>query len=455
MQLQHHSKQGTSPVYSESRCTEPQLSPARKRHRSSGTIESTQVLSPLGCSFTPELKKAKGPVQQDIPVQSSMDEMPRVVHVTTGEEFWRAQLDAIYSRRNPIRRGQLTDLLEKYRGQEALLYRKVCERYDLCPTKFYADPRAWVGLDDDIMDEDTSPGDAPRYGQMKRLEEFGMPGKVAYLLTRMACSRRSEGSTGRRTTLLFGSKCENFEKVFTGPHAHKELFSPHETESTECVAPGSFLSGAAAHQLPGCSDLDRLSLVAHKQLEHGTAVDVGSSKDPPPPAAKDIGARKIFASAFDFRFVTGSAVFGPLANRPRYETVDPELSPHANANMDQVRLQAVEQRRASAAVLAQRRILHVSRTVQTTFESSAPRMAKASCTDDVEGLPLSSLGLDMNVRADLKRKAKQFESGGQNGARSPGISMRTKVLRSDNVPSPARIGFGRENINTHRRQALR
>ncbi len=61
--------------------------------------------------------------------------------------FWRAQLEAIYRRRNHQKLESIPGLLEKYQGHEAVLYRKVCEKYDLNPSKFHTDPEAWMEYD--------------------------------------------------------------------------------------------------------------------------------------------------------------------------------------------------------------------------------------------------------------------------------------------------------------------
>lgn len=61
--------------------------------------------------------------------------------------FWRAQLEAIYRRRNPQKLESIPELLEKYRGNEAVLYKKVCAKYDLNPSKFHTDPEAWMEYD--------------------------------------------------------------------------------------------------------------------------------------------------------------------------------------------------------------------------------------------------------------------------------------------------------------------
>jgi len=61
----------------------------------------------------------------------------------TREQFWLVQLEAIYLRRNPYKLHNVPALMERYKGRELLLYRKVCAAYDLNPTRFYADPAVW------------------------------------------------------------------------------------------------------------------------------------------------------------------------------------------------------------------------------------------------------------------------------------------------------------------------
>ncbi|CAE8725187.1 unnamed protein product [Polarella glacialis] len=76
-----------------------------------------------------------------------------VVKVATSEDFWRVQVEAIYRRRNYHKLGDVPKLMEKHKGKEAILYSKVCKRYDLNPKKFYADPAAWDAEDKDVKDD--------------------------------------------------------------------------------------------------------------------------------------------------------------------------------------------------------------------------------------------------------------------------------------------------------------
>lgn len=67
--------------------------------------------------------------------------------------FWLVQMEAIYKRRNPHKLQSVPSLLEKYKGKEAALYAKVCKTYDLDPSKFYADPKAWEQYENDVQNE--------------------------------------------------------------------------------------------------------------------------------------------------------------------------------------------------------------------------------------------------------------------------------------------------------------
>eukprot|EP00442_Polarella_glacialis_P025684 CAMPEP_0115064012 /NCGR_PEP_ID=MMETSP0227-20121206/9432_1 /TAXON_ID=89957 /ORGANISM="Polarella glacialis, Strain CCMP 1383" /LENGTH=701 /DNA_ID=CAMNT_0002449589 /DNA_START=113 /DNA_END=2215 /DNA_ORIENTATION=+ len=142
-----------------------EASPKRlaKRSRRSSYEPATPALSPLGAPFTPVRRGEKGlfflatssstpaiggfpstwgqlqePQQQQPPAG---DGQPRVV--VSSIDFWKVQVEAIYRRRNPYKLHKVTSLLEKYKGQEVVLYKKVCLTYDLDPTKFYAESAAW------------------------------------------------------------------------------------------------------------------------------------------------------------------------------------------------------------------------------------------------------------------------------------------------------------------------
>mmetsp|Transcript_62856 Transcript_62856/g.137721 ORF Transcript_62856/g.137721 Transcript_62856/m.137721 type:complete len:345 (+) Transcript_62856:29-1063(+) len=62
---------------------------------------------------------------------------------STPVDFWRVQLEAIYRKRNPYKLQRVPDLLENWKGQEALLYRRVCLAYDLDAHQFYACQTKW------------------------------------------------------------------------------------------------------------------------------------------------------------------------------------------------------------------------------------------------------------------------------------------------------------------------
>mmetsp|Transcript_66559 Transcript_66559/g.81479 ORF Transcript_66559/g.81479 Transcript_66559/m.81479 type:complete len:309 (-) Transcript_66559:194-1120(-) len=60
----------------------------------------------------------------------------------TSANFWRVQLEAIYRKRNPYKLQRVPEMLENWKGQEALLYRRVCLAYDL-DCQFYACQSKW------------------------------------------------------------------------------------------------------------------------------------------------------------------------------------------------------------------------------------------------------------------------------------------------------------------------
>eukprot|EP00928_Gymnodinium_smaydae_P010756 TRINITY_DN14048_c0_g1_i2.p1 TRINITY_DN14048_c0_g1~~TRINITY_DN14048_c0_g1_i2.p1 ORF type:complete len:202 (-),score=53.37 TRINITY_DN14048_c0_g1_i2:229-834(-) len=65
----------------------------------------------------------------------------------------KVEVEAIYHRRNPHKLAGVPALLEKYKGKEAVLYAKVCKTYDLDPSKFYSDAKAWEQYDADAQEE--------------------------------------------------------------------------------------------------------------------------------------------------------------------------------------------------------------------------------------------------------------------------------------------------------------
>lgn len=69
---------------------------------------------------------------------------PREEGQDESQGFWKAQLEAIYVRRNPKKLDTIPGLLQKYKGSEAVLYKKVCQKYDLNPNKFHIEPEAWL-----------------------------------------------------------------------------------------------------------------------------------------------------------------------------------------------------------------------------------------------------------------------------------------------------------------------
>lgn len=165
---------------------EVEVSPPRaKRPRLSDRVAGTPALSPLGAPFTPvpRWRQGMGPetVRTLFPGSSShsaelipfshgpADAGPAdngakpVIHVSTSRDFWMVQVEAIYRKRNPYKLKNVPSLLKRYRGQEAVLYKKVCLTYDLDPSKFYAGLETWQ--EDEEEDENTSCMEAAQAAQ--------------------------------------------------------------------------------------------------------------------------------------------------------------------------------------------------------------------------------------------------------------------------------------------------
>jgi hypothetical protein len=137
--------------------------------RASQTEHAGQVtppLAPLGTLFTP-LAESKAPRPGLLAPRNLLGEIEERSDDTISHDsesasvaFWRAQIEAIYQKRNPYKLSNVSQLLSKYRGQEVLLYRKVCHQYDLDPTRFYTDPEAWPCEEEssevDMHDENNS-----------------------------------------------------------------------------------------------------------------------------------------------------------------------------------------------------------------------------------------------------------------------------------------------------------
>eukprot|EP00933_Yihiella_yeosuensis_P032071 TRINITY_DN25665_c0_g1_i1.p1 TRINITY_DN25665_c0_g1~~TRINITY_DN25665_c0_g1_i1.p1 ORF type:complete len:813 (+),score=197.91 TRINITY_DN25665_c0_g1_i1:68-2506(+) len=131
--------------------------------------------SSTGLNWGGAAQQVKPEVQPQIQMQPipSYDKKPQAVKVTSSEEFWQVQLEAIYRRRNPYKLENVPGLLKKYIGKEAILYKKVCLTYDLDPNKFYAEEGVWEDEEKkyeeegavegaDLQDEDCQPQEVER-----------------------------------------------------------------------------------------------------------------------------------------------------------------------------------------------------------------------------------------------------------------------------------------------------
>merc|ERR1712066_1110660 len=104
---------------------------------------------------TPENKDEKAGRAEgnaDAPAATGSGSSEPAKDVSPGD-FWKAQIEAVYQRRNPHKLSSIPSLLEKYKGREMTLYVKVCKTYDLDPTKFYTDEKAWEQYDQDVQDD--------------------------------------------------------------------------------------------------------------------------------------------------------------------------------------------------------------------------------------------------------------------------------------------------------------
>jgi len=247
-------------------------SPKAKRRRTS-LMEATPALSPLGCGFTPgrrpqaEISLPAPFRSEDLPQGTSAEEPASdaasvgIIQVRTREDFWRAQLDAIYSRRNPLKRKNIPALMEKYKGREAMLYRKVCQQYCLCPTKFYAEAKAWEGLESDGQD---SRVDGQRFGWRGLI---GLVPGVARFFGGSGSDTQGIVEGGRRTTLLLGASHENLDSLINGYGGLADLLAQNASSSKSASSSSSSsasAAGAAVGSLPsipaatgsetGCAD---------------------------------------------------------------------------------------------------------------------------------------------------------------------------------------------------------
>jgi len=109
----------------------PQEPPAAKRAR----------VEPKNLEFAPKLQGGSSGAIGETALSSQ--ESPAILEVHSRDQFWQVQIEAIYRRRNPYKLKGVPALLSKYKGNEVVLYRKVCRAYDLCPDRLYADPSAW------------------------------------------------------------------------------------------------------------------------------------------------------------------------------------------------------------------------------------------------------------------------------------------------------------------------
>eukprot|EP00929_Paragymnodinium_shiwhaense_P032025 TRINITY_DN17823_c0_g2_i1.p1 TRINITY_DN17823_c0_g2~~TRINITY_DN17823_c0_g2_i1.p1 ORF type:complete len:892 (-),score=198.20 TRINITY_DN17823_c0_g2_i1:162-2837(-) len=190
--------------------------PAKERRDT--MLPATPSLWPLGCDFTPvpRSKLKENGTAQESPLQSAEGEErgmsddeeisaePRaedppaeraqeavasegVVEVHTSAEFWRVQLEAVYRKRNPYKLDKVPQFLEKYKGQEAVLYKKVCMTYQLDSTKFYA-------FGGDFPEDEAVDGFFPEHLQERRRSSIGFRSRRAPSMPSIADSVFAEAA---------------------------------------------------------------------------------------------------------------------------------------------------------------------------------------------------------------------------------------------------------------------
>jgi len=517
---------------------EPWMAPLSPARPFRSDLVAPTPLSPLGCGFTPEprrqvcallpcgsplrLGSALAIVEPPVELAQSgtgkenaeCSEGNSLAHDArdTSQDFWRAQLDAIYCRRNPHKREQLDEFLEKYKGREVILYRKVCEKYDLCPTKFYADPKAWTGLEGETLEDCVDLGGASTQKAVLP-NGGGFAGMIESLMNKVSCRRSAVSclkdqvfascggeceetkSGNRRTTLLLGSGRKSWSRRMPGA----DLFSADSA--------GSIASGVGVGEVPSARTIAGDAIASLSVHSLATNFDALAQRQLAPRPSSNSSSQ---GRPFGFKFALGSVVFGSLTAKQAPSIVE---SPDSNLDSMEAECLGPESdapRRACPAVIAQRRFMKAKRRTQpfpkqfmATSSSQLPvspprplpritsphqppaipsmhlRAAIASASFSADGdlrRPTvaercqsieatlahaaktrqtnsehqnhEDLGLTTRVRADLKRKLERFES-------NPGLPKErsfssNKAQRCDSVPSPARIGFMRETFQRRR-----
>lgn len=99
--------------------------------RGSGTVPAAPAEPAAKKEPTPQRDEAEGDPQHVPFFFSGAPAKP------PARPVWRERLEHLYQLCNPAKLAGLDKLLEKYRGQEAVLYAKVCKTYGLDPTKLH------------------------------------------------------------------------------------------------------------------------------------------------------------------------------------------------------------------------------------------------------------------------------------------------------------------------------
>jgi len=171
-------------------------------------VEVVEAAPKSGSALKPATKSA--PKQQASATEGKEASGEEVTKVESSEDFWRVQIEAVYRRRNPHKLSDVPGLLEKHKGKEMHLYKKVCSRYDLNPAKLYADPKSWESEDKDVKDDDDDADPATTSTPAPSPLPSGVPPIPSLFLSGSSGNQTSGGSIFGATATtgagsLFGS----------------------------------------------------------------------------------------------------------------------------------------------------------------------------------------------------------------------------------------------------------
>lgn len=316
-----------------------EFTPPRRQQATDVAMEAPVPLSPLGTPFTPPRRNTERQKKEAADGNSSEADVgettaanvPTEPHqqalqddeVAPGnasaatpspQRFWYLNLDAIYTRMAPEKRHKIPELLEKNRGQEALLYKRVCDTYGLPRNRYYANAVAWNDLPGTTASG--RGGWRHRAGALlyKAASKFtkrwrrqpalppksrnnassGSRGDDQQAIAQPLATKEAATSAERRTTLLLGKPSQDFRPLLPGPGGSATLFGVDTAgnnsgslveASREASDPDSDLWMAAATQVVQAQELEMSSPGVALQAAAGAAAGLGSAANAPETAA--------------------------------------------------------------------------------------------------------------------------------------------------------------------------